>query len=215
MEEIQYEAGELPWHPSDNNKFQSTDGFDLSKPQEGFKPKRIFTAPDDAVKTIYTDGGSRILTTDQGKRYVGAWSFWCKEDNELQGKAEDNSTNNQMELLATIRALEYCDSLGVPKDKWVVIKLDSDYVRLGMLFWTKKWASQNWIKYDQEGRPQEIKNLELWQKLYELSHSRKVYYDKVKGHSGDEGNEKVDINCGELMDNFIKTAGINIMKNRN
>ena len=50
MEEIQYEAGEIAWHPSDNNKFQSTDGFDLSKPQEGFKPKRIFTAPDDAVK---------------------------------------------------------------------------------------------------------------------------------------------------------------------
>lgn len=205
MEEVHYEEGELQWHPSDNNNFQSSNAL---KPQEPFKPKRIFAAPTDAVKTIYTDGGSRILNTEQGKRYVGAWSFWCQEDNELQGKAEDNSTNNQMELLATIRALEYCDSLGVPKDKWVIIKTDSDYVRLGMLFWTKKWSKQNWIKYDQEGHPQEIKNLDLWKRLYELSNSRKVYYDKVKGHSGDEGNEKVDINCGELMDNFIKIAGI-------
>ena len=203
MEEVHYEEGELQWHPSDNNNFNSGGETGLA-PQIPFKPKRIFTAPTDAVK--------RILNTEQGKRYVGAWSFWCQEDNELQGKAEDNSTNNQMELLATIRALEYCDSLGVPKDKWIIIRLDSDYVRLGMLFWTKKWSKQNWIKYDQEGHPQEIKNLDLWKHLYELSSSRKVYYDKVKGHSGDEGNEKVDINCGELMDNFIKIAGIKTIK---
>ncbi len=216
MEEINFAEGEIKWDPSDNQKFQN--------PNESYSPptnsanfnikfkKRIFEPPSDAVKTIYTDGGSRILNTEDSVRYVGAWSFYVVEDDEIQGKAEDNSTNNQMELLAAIRALEWADKYGVPKDSWIIIVTDSDYVRLGILFWTKKWAKNNWVKINKEGKPEEIKNLDLWKRLYELNQTRKVYWDKVKGHSGEEGNEKVDINCGLLMDNFIKTANIKVIK---
>ena len=215
MEEINFAEGEIEWNPSDNQKFQSpSESYSPPTNSSNFnlKSKRIFEAPSDAVKKIYTDGGSRILNTEIGKRYVGAWSFYVTEDDELHGKAEDNSTNNQMELMAAIRALEWLDQYGVPKDSWVIIVTDSDYVRLGILFWTKKWAKNNWVKINQEGKPEEIKNLDLWKRLYELNQSRKVYWDKVKGHSGEEGNEKVDVNCGLLMDEFIKTAGIKILK---
>ena len=215
MEEIVFSEGEVEWNPSDNQKFQSpSESYSPPTNSSNFnlKSKRIFEAPSDAVKKIYTDGGSRILNTETGKRYVGAWSFYVVEDDEVQGKAEDNSTNNQMELMAAIRALEWVDQYGVSKDSWVIIVTDSDYVRLGILFWTKKWAKNNWAKINQEGKPEEIKNLDLWKRLYELNQSRKVYWDKVKGHSGEEGNEKVDVNCGLLMDEFIKTAGIKILK---
>ena len=213
MERVSYQEGELKWSPDDNNKFQNPESeVQFPPPQTPFaKPKHIFQPPEDYVKKIYTDGGSRILNTDQGKHYVGAWSYWCQEDDELRGKAEDNSTNNQMELMAVINALEYCNNLGVDKDKWVIICLDSDYVRFGILFWTKKWAKQGWVKFNAQGKPEEIKNLDLWKKLYELSNGRRVYYEKVKGHSGEEGNEKVDINCGLLMDEFIEKTGIKVV----
>ena len=211
MEEIKFEEGEVSWNPSDNQKFQS-DAYSSNSSNFSVRDKKIFQPPSDAVKHIYTDGGSRILNTDTGKHYIGAWSFYVTEDDELQGKAEDNSTNNQMELLAAIRALEWADNYGIPKDSWIIISVDSDYVRFGILFWSKKWAKNNWVKITPDGRQEEIKNLDLWKRLYELNLSRKVYWDKVKGHSGEEGNEKVDINCGLLMDDFIKTAGIKISK---
>lgn len=217
MEEISFKDGEINWTPSDNQKFQNPNDHYVPTNSSNFniRDKKIFEAPSDAVKRIYTDGGSRILNTDIGKRYIGAWSFYVCEDDEIYGKAEDNSTNNMMELLAAIRALEWVDQYGVPKDKWIIVVTDSDYVRFGILFWTKKWAKNNWIKFNQDGKPEEIKNLDLWKRLYELNQSRKVYWEKVKGHSGEEGNEKVDINCGLLMDNFIKTADIKIIKNTN
>lgn len=214
MEEISFKENEIQWNPSDNQKFQTESYSPSNSSNFSVRDKKIFEPPSDAVKHIYTDGGSRILNTDSGKRYVGAWSFYIVEDDELHGKAEDNSTNNQMELMAAIRALEWVDQYGIPKDKWVVISVDSDYVRFGILFWSKKWAKNNWVKINQEGKPEEIKNLDLWKRLYELNLSRKVYWDKVKGHSGEEGNEKVDINCGLLMDDFIKTSNIQILKNK-
>lgn len=214
MEEISFKENEIQWNPSDNQKFQTESYSPSNSSNFSVRDKKIFEPPSDAVKHIYTDGGSRILNTDSGKRYVGAWSFYIVEDDELHGKAEDNSTNNQMELMAAIRALEWVDQYGVPKDKWIIISVDSDYVRFGILFWSKKWAKNNWVKINQEGKPEEIKNLDLWKRLYELNLSRKVYWDKVKGHSGEEGNEKVDINCGLLMDDFIKTSNIQILKNK-
>lgn len=214
MEEISFKENEIQWNPSDNQKFQTESYSPSNSSNFSVRDKKIFEPPSDAVKHIYTDGGSRILNTDSGKRYVGAWSFYIVEDDELHGKAEDNSTNNQMELMAAIRALEWVDQYGVPKDKWIIISVDSDYVRFGILFWSKKWAKNNWVKINQEGKPEEIKNLDLWKRLYELNLSRKIYWDKVKGHSGEEGNEKVDINCGLLMDDFIKTSNIQILKNK-
>ena len=109
-----------------------------------------------------------------------------------------------MELLANIRALEYLDEIGYPKDNWVTIRLDSEYVRLGIIFWVKKWITQNWVRITKDGSSEEVKNKDLWKRLYELVQNRKIYWEHVSGHSGEEGNEKVDIKCGSCMDDYMK-----------
>lgn len=206
MKEVTFEEGEIQWSPQDNEKY---------KTESDFTKKREFTrTPPDFIKVIYTDGGSRILNTAERKRYIGAWAFYDQTSDEMSGSACDDSTNNMMELTAVIKALEYLDTIGVPKDKYVKIVLDSDYVRLGILFWVKKWESRGWVKVDQNGESHEIKNLDLWKKLNELNKTRKIWYEKVAGHSGDEGNEKVDIECRMLMDEFIKDNDIKPIKNK-
>lgn len=204
METIDNFGSEFKWTPNDNQKYASE--------TTNQSPRREFKPNEESIKVLYTDGGSRILNTPDGKRYIGAWSFYDTETKEVHGKAEDNATNNQMELMAAIRAIEYLNNNGVPKDKWVTIYLDSDYVRFGILFWTKKWVKNNWMKINKDGQSEPVKNVDLWQALYELNSERKIYWLHVPGHSGDEGNEKVDINCGILMDKFIENAGIEILK---
>lgn len=198
---------EFKWTPDDNQKYSNNEVTNNYR-----SPHREFRPTEESVKTLYTDGGSRILNTPDGKRYVGAWSFYDTETKELFGKAEDNATNNQMELLACIRAIEYLNDNGVPKDKRVTIRLDSKYVQHGILFWSKNWVKNNWMKIDKDGNMEPVKNVELWKTLYELNAERKIYWIHVPGHSGDEGNEKVDINCGVLMDQFIENAGIEVLK---
>lgn len=212
MEEVIFDQDDFSWNPNDNNNFQNKrsdyDNNDISKPSRRFsKPTRIFRPPE-ISREIWVDGGSRILDVGNSKRYVGAWAFYDKEEDFLSGKAEDKSTNNQMELLANISALEYLDELGYPNEDWITINLDSEYVRLGILFWTKKWAKNNWKRISKDGKEQEIKNLDLWKRLYKLNMPRKIYWKHVKAHNGEPGNEKVDVKCGLLMDQFIKDAKI-------
>jgi ribonuclease HI len=203
MKEVVFQEGELQWSPEDNDKYKKGSDYKSAKPQ--FKPP-------ESVKTIYTDGGSKIIQTAERKRYIGAWSFYDQNTGEIHSEACDDATNNMMELTAVIRALEYLDQLGIPKDRWCTIVLDSDYVRLGILFWVKKWEKNEWVKYDQFGNKQEIKNLDLWKKLNDLNKSRKIFYEKVLGHSGNEGNERVDIECRMKMDEFIKENNIRAVK---
>src|SRR5574344_1830039 len=116
METIDNFGSEFKWNPNDNQKYASE--------TTNQSPRREFKPNEESVKVLYTDGGSRILNTPDGKRYIGAWSFYDTETKEVHGKAEDNATNNQMELMAAIRAIEYLNNNGVPKDKWVTIYLD-------------------------------------------------------------------------------------------
>jgi ribonuclease HI len=193
MQEVNFEDGEIKWSPSstpiENNR------------KSDFKNKKEWKPPE-CLKKIYTDGGSRIIPTSERKRYVGAWAFYDEGTNEIYGQAEDDATNNAMEMKAVINAIEYLNELGIPKDRWCTIVLDSDYVRFGILFWSKKWKENNWVRKDKDGKTLEIKNLDLWKKLYELNSERKISYEKVAGHSGVEGNERVDIHCRKLMDKF-------------
>lgn len=192
MDEIKYE--EFEWNPKDNEKFI---------PEK--KVKKMTFEPPKESRIIYTDGGSRIIKLENGNKfYLGAWAFYDSETDELKGKSEEKATNNQMELLANIRALEYLDEIGYPKDKWITIRLDSEYVRLGIIFWVKKWITQKWVRITKDGSSEEVKNKDLWKRLYELVQNRKIYWEHVSGHSGEEGNEKVDIKCGSCMDDYMK-----------
>ena len=128
---------------------------------------------------IYTDGACR------GNPGIGGWGVFIISDNEekkLYG-GELNTTNNRMELMAAIKALESTSTE-------IVIDLytDSKYVMDGINSWIQNWKKNGW----KTAAKKPVKNSELWIQLDELNLSRHVNWHWVKGHSGDEGNEKAD-----------------------
>ena len=144
---------------------------------------------------IYTDGGSR------GNPGEGAWGYvQIIKDIELVSHAEysENTTNNEMELTAVLKALQYCQRLvSNQKDCLISIHSDSTYCVNGISSWMYNWNHQGTLI----DRP----NGMLWSRIYELVNSLKslgvkVEMVKVKGHSGDKWNERVDEIVNESMD---------------
>ncbi len=97
--------------------------------------------------------------------------------------SEEYTTNNKMELTATIKALKYLKE----KSK-IIIFTDSKYVIDGINNWILKWKRNNW----KTANKKEVKNKELWLNLYECINFHVVKWEWVKGHSGDALNEEVD-----------------------
>lgn len=128
---------------------------------------------------IYTDGAC------SGNPGIGGWGAildYNGKKKEISGLAE-NTTNNQMELLATI------ESLKILKERCEVdIYTDSKYVQHGITVWIKNWIKNNW-KTSNKGL---VKNVELWQELLALTENHKVKWHWVKGHSGNKYNEVAD-----------------------
>lgn len=213
MEEVNY-GSDFKWNKDDNDSYKS----DTTKTYT----KRVYQPSRDIIKDIYTDGGSRKINNEF---WLGAWSFYDSDTNEVHGCAEYGATNNQMELTAVIRALEYCNELGVSKEGLIRINLDSEYVKNGFVKnkygepYVDKWVKNNWVrmivKPDGTKEPAELKNVDLWKRLYELVQERgrsNIWWNHVPGHSGVEGNERVDINCRLLMDNYLKDNNISVKK---
>lgn len=128
---------------------------------------------------IHTDGACL------GNPGPGGWAAllrYGQREKELAG-GEDQSTNNRMELMAAIRALE---ALSEPCD--VVLHTDSQYVRKGITEWMANWLRRNWRTA--AGAP--VKNQDLWQRLHSAAQRHTVDWRWVKGHSGDPDNERVD-----------------------
>ena len=88
-----------------------------------------------------------------------------------------------MELTAVIKALT-----AARKHNEIEIHTDSQYVKNGMQSWIKNWKKNNWKTADKKP----VKNQELWQQLDELASSIKIHWVWVKGHAGEEFNERVD-----------------------
>lgn len=127
---------------------------------------------------IYTDGSCDIRSR------VGGWAYVLVEDETLikdkkRGK-ELNTTNNRMELLAAIKALEDFS------DQEITIFSDSKYLVNGMNNWVKSWQRINWT------RRKEIKNTDLWKYLVQLTKGRKIKWLWIEGHSGNIFNEIAD-----------------------
>ena len=128
---------------------------------------------------IYTDGACK------GNPGVGGWGALILQDDkniELFG-GENETTNNRMELMAVIMALKEMS----PSEE-LTIYTDSTYVQKGISEWIKNWKLNNWRSSNK--RP--VKNKDLWMQLDEASYSRKINWEWVKGHAGNEGNEKAD-----------------------
>jgi ribonuclease HI len=103
-------------------------------------------------------------------------------ERELSG-GEARTTNNRMELMAAIAALE---ALERPAD--IVIVTDSNYVRGGITQWMQGWKRNGWKTADRKP----VKNEDLWRRLNEAASRHRVDWQWVKGHAGHEENERAD-----------------------
>ena len=130
---------------------------------------------------IYTDGACK------GNPGPGGWGVLLKSggtEKELYG-GESGTTNNRMEMLAVIRALE---SLKRPCQ--VTLYLDSQYVLKGITEWLPGWKAKGW----RTAAKQPVKNVDLWQALDALvsQGGHRIDWRWVRGHNGDPGNERAD-----------------------
>ena len=129
---------------------------------------------------IYTDGS---CLTNPGN---GGWAAIVNKDGKITKMSgnEKDTTNNRMELLAPINALKDMDS-----KSQIEIYTDSQYVKLGITEWINKWINNNW----QTSKKEDVKNKDLWIKLYDLNKSLNVKWKWVKAHAGNQLNEEVDL----------------------
>ena len=128
---------------------------------------------------IYTDGSCL------GNPGNGGWAAIIIDDKkkiQIKGSKKD-TTNNQMELLAPIKALKK-----IPKGSNVQIFTDSNYVKSGITEWIHNWKKNGW----KTATKQPVKNKELWIDLDELSKNFQIEWTWVKGHSIDQLNNEVD-----------------------
>ena len=117
-------------------------------------------------------------------------------EKELYG-AEPETTNNRMELMAAIRALE---SLKRPCQ--VSITTDSEYVRKGITEWILNWKRRNWKTADKKP----VKNAELWRRLDDAAAKHVVKWHWVRGHTGHPENERADALANKAIDELLKKA---------
>ncbi|MCK5871368.1 MAG: ribonuclease HI [Methylococcales bacterium] len=128
---------------------------------------------------IYTDGACK---GNPGKGGWGAWLRYDQHEKELFG-GEKLTTNNRMELMAAIQALE-----ALKKPCLVELYTDSIYVKNGISTWMVNWKKRGWKTASKKA----VKNEDLWRRLDTIQQKHEITWKWVKGHSGDEGNERAD-----------------------
>ena len=128
---------------------------------------------------VYTDGSCL------GNPGNGGWAFVIINEKNISYRAgfERNTTNNQMELMAAIKAIEF---LGKYND--INLNTDSNYVRQGITNWILNWKRNNWKTSTKKA----VKNRELWERLDNLNVSKNIIWSWVKAHNVDEFNNQVD-----------------------
>ena len=114
------------------------------------------------------------------------------KERELCG-GQDSTTNNQMELLAAISALEILD-----RPSKIKIITDSSYVKNGVTQWLENWKKNKW----KTAARKPVKNAELWRRLAEAKSRHEVAWEWVKGHAGHPENERADELARKGMEPF-------------
>ena len=128
---------------------------------------------------IYTDGSCR---GNPGPGGWGAILIYGGHEKELCG-GEPDTTNNRMELMGAIQALE-----ALTRPCKIVLYTDSQYVRTGIATWLAQWKARGW-RTSTKG---EVKNADLWRRLDEARLRHDVDWRWVKGHNGHPLNERAD-----------------------
>jgi len=135
-----------------------------------------------------TEGPHVIVHTDgacSGNPGPGGWGAilsYGEHEKELKG-GEPHTTNNRMELMAAISALE-----ALKRPSTVEMHTDSQYVQQGISQWITKWKRNGWKTADKKP----VKNVDLWQRLDAAMQQHNVKWHWVKGHAGHELNERAD-----------------------
>jgi len=147
--------------------------------------------------TIYTDGGCT------GNPGPGGWAAVLLADGrdatEISG-GDENTTNNRMELVAVIRALERVNS-EFPGVRTLAVHTDSQYVQKGISQWMAGWIAKGWKTA--AGKP--VKNQDLWLELKALNDELPVEWHWVKGHAGNRWNERCDALVAERRREFTRS----------
>jgi ribonuclease HI len=128
---------------------------------------------------IFTDGA---CSGNPGPGGWGAILRYGDVEKELSG-GEAQTTNNRMEMMAAIRALE-----ALTKPSRVKLHTDSQYVKDGITKWLPQWEARGWKTADKKP----VKNVDLWQRLQAAIKPHEVEFIWVKGHSGHPENERAD-----------------------
>ncbi|MDX1900849.1 MAG: ribonuclease HI [Gammaproteobacteria bacterium] len=140
---------------------------------------------------IFTDGAC------SGNPGPGGWGYLIRYgDHEKTGSgAEADTTNNRMELIAAIRALNV-----LREPCKVDLYTDSQYLQKGITEWMSGWKKKNWRKADKKP----VKNADLWQALDELTTRHHIRWHWVKAHNGHLENERVDQLARDAIDRLRK-----------
>jgi len=128
---------------------------------------------------IFTDGAC------SGNPGPGGWgAILCSKGvkKELSG-GEKDTTNNRMEMMAVIAALE-----ALTQPCKVKVVTDSQYVMKGMLEWLPGWKKRNW----KTAGKKPVKNVDLWQRMEKAAEQHTLEWEWVRGHQGHPGNERAD-----------------------
>ena len=128
---------------------------------------------------IYTDGAC------SGNPGPGGWGVLIQlNDKNIELSGGDNeTTNNRMELMAAIKALEEINN-----DYKINLYTDSNYVKDGITSWISNWKKNNW----KTANKKEVKNKDLWIRLDAAIEGKDISWIWVKGHAGNAGNEQAD-----------------------
>ena len=139
---------------------------------------------------IFTDGACR------GNPGPGGWGAILRagENEKTLKGAEPETTNNRMELMAAIQALE-----ALKRGCRVQLTTDSQYVRNGITQWMAGWKQRGWKTADRKP----VKNRDLWERLDEAVARHEVEWHWVKGHSGHPENEMADRLANDAIDEML------------
>lgn len=143
-----------------------------------------------AETEIFTDGACR------GNPGPGGWGVLLRyngHEKTLYG-AEPMTTNNRMELMAAIQALE-----SLKRPCRVRLTTDSQYVQKGITEWLANWKKRGW----RTAAKQPVKNVDLWQRLDAAIGGHQIHWEWVRGHSGHAENERVDTLANQAIDELL------------